>query len=1017
MSGTKANLAALALLVLALSSSAGAADQPSGFPVALPCSASQYYDSTTLLCLSCDGVGTRPNDARTGCVCMPGYRVDAARSTAASSGPTCVACSGGAPASSLDRTVCMACDTSTSTLRRSLLQNGTQDANTTLTSTPAAAAATAAFFNNATQDCACLDKFSIVVEKDSAGNYLAAKRCLKCPAGQYVLASDPYRCNKCPDSSMVYDAANDRCTCIGEKSITAGRYCFSEADLRSRGLQIPSASSYSISYSVLNEQGGTSPVTIASTFFQDNLLPSQFFCRDKSAEFCQQLANQCAFLNYESTQGKACAALTALGVNLSPGKFPGQRLGLPWIAYETVDSASILRATDIKLRVSFAADKQYASSLSFVLAQYHPNGTFLGFVPLGDQLQLCGSPLGRSTTDFLRFGVNSEISCRVSLPELFNATAPPLYDAYLVDSDGSLYPVPVRLLNARPAAGTPEPLYRRFFLLDVTSGRSKATGQPDAIRFAQSITLSVTLAEGVERGIYPPTLSIRYADAQYSRLAAVASAEVRFVAEYVSSQDSFWYAARIMLIVGCVLVGLLWIASVYFFQRRRQNAEFDWQLLARILIYLCSIGADFFFWLLFVLCAYWWIFYKGQSAVFVMLPTESQARDIFMLFLLMALVGKVIRVAFVVYQQCNIDIFFIDWEKSRGRLQGKGTEAGPLAPVSMWRSIFAANEFAEIQNIRGTNLEMTLVMVLLIMGGLSVNGAAARRPGIDAAGGETSPILRFVVAAFWWLALALVQYVWKSVIYRRYFVDETGQYIDLLSVSNISCLILTSQYHGYYLHGRSVHPFADTNMKEMNAQLRREEENMVGSRGLVPDDPTACQSFEVYVTKKLREKIDQVYFATLRTEAASKAQQTGRLGRLAGSAGVPSETLVKAYQKLNKDLVAFIDEFQSLHRSQIREKTLFEKLLPVPPEMELTKDPIFYFDRGQSWRRTIFEGAEYDLLILNILVYTVIDFATTNTPVAVVVTYFVEWALNYLRDHFGTRNIARKALIDEKFLV
>lgn len=47
--------------------------------------------------------------------------------------------------------------------------------------------------------------------------------------------------------------------------------------------------------------------------------------------------------------------------------------------------------------------------------------------------------------------------------------------------------------------------------------------------------------------------------------------------------------------------------------------------------------------------------------------------------------------------------------------------------------------------------------------------------------------------------------------------------MDLCSVSNLSVFILKDRYHGYYIHGRSVHAHADTDMREMHAMLRREE--------------------------------------------------------------------------------------------------------------------------------------------------------------------------------------------------
>ena len=35
--------------------------------------------------------------------------------------------------------------------------------------------------------------------------------------------------------------------------------------------------------------------------------------------------------------------------------------------------------------------------------------------------------------------------------------------------------------------------------------------------------------------------------------------------------------------------------------------------------------------------------------------------------------------------------------------------------------------------------------------------------------------------------------------------------------------VLADKNYGFYIHGRSVHGFADTDMKEMRAQMKREE--------------------------------------------------------------------------------------------------------------------------------------------------------------------------------------------------
>ena len=55
--------------------------------------------------------------------------------------------------------------------------------------------------------------------------------------------------------------------------------------------------------------------------------------------------------------------------------------------------------------------------------------------------------------------------------------------------------------------------------------------------------------------------------------------------------------------------------------------------------------------------------------------------------------------------QCRVDVFFIDWERPRGKSRSVGSsgEKQQEAPVSIWRTYFCANEWNEIQTTRKIN--------------------------------------------------------------------------------------------------------------------------------------------------------------------------------------------------------------------------------------------------------------------------------------------------------------------------
>jgi meckelin len=69
----------------------------------------------------------------------------------------------------------------------------------------------------------------------------------------------------------------------------------------------------------------------------------------------------------------------------------------------------------------------------------------------------------------------------------------------------------------------------------------------------------------------------------------------------------------------------------------------------------------------------------------------------------------------------------------------------------------------------------------------------------------------------------VLQWIFFTFIYERFFEDKVRQFVDLCSMSNISVFVMAHAQFGHYIHGRSVHGKADTNMKEMAELMKKEE--------------------------------------------------------------------------------------------------------------------------------------------------------------------------------------------------
>jgi hypothetical protein len=71
---------------------------------------------------------------------------------------------------------------------------------------------------------------------------------------------------------------------------------------------------------------------------------------------------------------------------------------------------------------------------------------------------------------------------------------------------------------------------------------------------------------------------------------------------------------------------------------------------------------------------------QGQQTVHLFLP-QSNEESLFFVLLLLTTLLKTVEVLDMVYHQMNVDVFFIDWEKTRGRLVASAGQPGPEMPV------------------------------------------------------------------------------------------------------------------------------------------------------------------------------------------------------------------------------------------------------------------------------------------------------------------------------------------------
>eukprot|EP01112_Ceratiomyxa_fruticulosa_P015929 TRINITY_DN476_c0_g2_i2.p1 TRINITY_DN476_c0_g2~~TRINITY_DN476_c0_g2_i2.p1 ORF type:complete len:1026 (+),score=149.84 TRINITY_DN476_c0_g2_i2:116-3193(+) len=986
-------------------------------PLSTECDASNYFDTSILKCTPCSTLMVSTPTSPFECTCENGYKSSYQSSLDGETVVTCTSCMDLGMAASRDHSRCMLCDLS---------------ANSSL--------------STLTQDCVC-PTGSIIVEKDQSGNYLPNKVCMQCPPSSTV-SLDGYSCLLCPDANMFVNS-DGKCICNSTYT-TVGSQCFPKEVVRT--LQTQFSTTY-ITVSYRDLVGGGS-VDLQSAVFNQYFVQSSILCGELDPSGCQTLANLCVLQEY-NTDSPACKSyLQVVGKVSSTGQngirdWPSS---IPWLYY-TTDTRTVVSDVNIQMKVAFhSSSADLVSTLTFYLAVFTLNGTFLGFEKLSTQLILC-----EGNDKYLNFGNSYVNKCNLDLSSFTDPSSQTtlFYDLYILDEvDGLLKPIPTRIRNLRKSSILvndngdsandiiDDVLTRRFFLYDNLSGRelshvtpvlgsnidgdtSFADTIPTIIRYASSIELIVTVQDDNHQLIYPPILNIRYADVYTTQVLAGNTYATSFTTEYLQNLTQFWHTALILLIIGLAIGGILWGFRMFQWIRRNQHPGISCTLALRGVLLAWDCSSDIIFWLVFAICCYWYLFFKGQDNVFVLTPLTSTLHP-FITLIVVAFVGKVVRMVDIIWKQTHIDIFFVDWEKSRGRLAShEGDSQAINAPVSIWRTLFIANEWNEIQTMRQTSVVFTLIFVGFFMRGIGLEYLATSQPNThDLTPAPTNMVLRFCITSFFWLLISLIQVIYFRGIHFRYIANPLLQFQDLLSVSNLSLFALSEHNSGYYIHGHSVHPHADTHMLELNQNLKKEEDNLCATRGLVPN--STQQTFEIFVSHKLREQFDNIYLFLLAAEGLLHAQGNNNNNgqaqaviaahQLVARNKVPPERLIKAYSAVNKFLSGFIDHNQPDHPYQVLTRTTFQQSVNLPPDLTVQNQSIFYPCGTFSVAKLLFLGLEYDLLLFDILLYSLVDFGG-NTLVSMLVTFLVDTFFRLLREWGGRRKISRKFFVDDRFFI
>ncbi|XP_064298483.1 meckelin isoform X2 [Phalacrocorax carbo] len=938
-----------------------AAAMPSARGFSLPlqrpdgCGGARYFDISRLACGPC-GAHQRQSAGGSSCECQPGYRMV---SSNGGSSVICEKCPENMSGVTQDGWNCITCP-------KGLTSEG---------------------------KCKCLNN-EILVERSIDGILLNEALCMHCNGSEPSFSASDASGNRCGRCEQTFINVSKSCDCSSPNVLTGG-LCFSASD------SLPPKGVATVRFAQLG-------ITLTSAWFQKNLQSSASACwLYSNLTACQALGNMCVMNmnSLSSSSTDACGLFHYIYVNTARlgivHSIAFWRHNLPWLYYGDQPglASQVLEANHFPTIFSFkGTDKDV--KLQFIAASFDAAGNFLQWQNLeGGILQLCPDTQIKLNAAYT-FGTTYQQSCKISVSKILLDFANPIFYDLFLEYNGDngqqyLWAVPVLNLNLQYSEMFVNQgsnmnnwlLTRRFFLVDTLSGKENDLGRlPRVIRIASKITISVRLVSHTQRGtIYPPLLTIAYTDVLVQN-PETQSVVVSFSVSYEMNQSEAQIQTDITLGVLGGLAVLWSLLKTAGWKRRTGSSIIDLQTVLKFLLFYAGDLANVFFVITVGTGIYWLVFFKAQQFVSVLLPLPSQ-EEYFVTYVACAFSLKALQFLQLLVSQLTIDIFFIDWERPKGKVlkavEGEGVIRSAAAPVSIWRTYFIANEWNEIQTVRKINplFQVLAVLFFLEVVGFSnlalMDSSSSLTRNSESYIAPWSRILRFGVSAALWLAIAFLQ---------------------------ISVFLLSHSCFGYYIHGRSVHGHADTNMEEMNMNLKREAENLCSQRGLLPN--TDGQTFQISISRKMRLHYDRIHETLTRKRGPA---------RLLDSSANTFEQSTRAYNTMNKFLSSFIDHVHKEMDYIVKDKLLLERILGME-FMEPIEKSIFYND-GHSFSDVLYYGNETTLLIFDILFFSVVDLASQSFVLAAILTYLQQEIFRFIRNTLGQKNLASKTLVDERFLI
>ncbi|KYQ46698.1 Meckelin [Trachymyrmex zeteki] len=833
--------------------------------------------------------------------------------------------------------------------------------------------------------CKCSSN-QVKLDRNINGALLDAVLCVTCIQGTYPSAD----CSKCLPCGSRENSGHVNCVCPSATHVRLRNYCLHKDDVNDwpdiRGTYLMKFRSEHVD----------------SYYLRSELQVATHLCKKRDRMACEHLSNICALTLY--SDGIAC--MFFMHTPMAP----------VWLFYNKQDAAAVLNDTRISERYSLRKGDNN-TILNFTVARFALNGKFLS--------------IGRPTLpcQFLRnvrFGVNFSKKCKITAVELLNAQVELLspYLTFREDNKSFIHalPVIVKSPDQNIKEISHQQLVRKFFLVDNVSGfkalpmfihsRFIKASELSVLRYMKSLTIFVNVQNRKDHGkIFAPILIVEYDELTYQDFLNNSDVIINYKVAFVLKDNDIDYDVQITIGVFTGIALIFSSVKAWNYYKRNHNGNLSIAVLLWFLIYSMGVVGNAITFVCICTCVYLFVFYKAQTVPYVLLPNEDSEEKI-RTYITVAFSFKIAEMIGFVYQHWDLSVFFIDWEQQR-TIHDQPKYDSPRTslqkfyvhdfPISVWRTYFIANEWCKLQTRRRINVALQSIYTLCFLQIFDLESWMLAIPEsiISNTSSETENnfTLQFAICTFMYIFIYLSQWLIRFTFYERYIRNRLQKFVDLCSIANISVFILAHNYYGFYIHGRSVHGFADTDLPTLINDLRKEEDDLCAHRGLVPG--TTDQTFILSLTYSFKSLYDE-----LMRQKNNVSSDTPRNWK----------QLSETRSKIRLFLTQFLDHCLENEDYIIKEQHILEKLWDVL-FVDAKDKSVFYIDNNYSFNKVVLHGNEWLLATFEITVFAFFLALYNSYIFACIATVIISQLFLMIIKCNVKRNLCNKSLLDKRFLM